>query len=82
MPLADCRARALTVDEPQLKQRAWRYSAISMYLITAWHTFPLVWLANQLGLGTGTQITISYIVTDVLAKFLPPSLYISVATAP
>jgi bacteriorhodopsin len=68
-------------DNPRRKKSSTSYRAVCAYLVLAWHSFPIVWTANVLGKATRTQIEIGYIICDVLAKFLPPSLYLTVATS-
>ena len=82
MPLRACQLRAYRSDDPARKSSASRFLWVSAYLGLIWHGFPAVWLANALGLTTDMEYRIGYIVTDVLAKFLPPSLYLAVATTP
>ena len=81
-PLRACQLRARRSDDPARKSSASRFLSVSAYLGLIWHGFPAVWLANALGLTTDMEYRIGYIVTDVLAKFLPPSLYLAVATTP
>lgn len=81
LPLVDCYSHAVLSDNPWRKKSATSYRAVCAYLVLAWHGFPLVWTANVLGKATRTQIEIGYIICDVLAKFLPPSLYLTVATS-
>ena len=82
-PLSGCRRQELeSPDSPQCKYRARRYRAIAIYLTTAWHGFPVVWLANECGWASGDRVVrIGYVAMDVLSKFIPPSLYITYATA-
>lgn len=80
LPLAEVYRHEARSDEPQRRQRASIYRAVCAYLVLAWHGFPAVWMANVLGKAPPRQIEVGYVVCDVLAKFLPPSLYLAVAT--
>ena len=82
MPLRACQLRARRSDDPARKHSASRFLSVSAYLGLIWHGFPAAWLANALGLTTDMEYRIGFVVMDVLAKFLPPSLYLAVATIP
>ena len=81
-PLRACQMRALRSDDPARKHSASRFLSVSAYLSLIWHGFPAIWLANVLGLTTDMHFRLAYVVMDILAKFLPPSLYLAVATTP
>jgi len=81
LPLLECYRRERTSDDPGRKRRATSYRFVCAYLVLAWHCFPLIWMCNVLGWATESQVEVGFVVCDVLAKFLPPSLYLTVATA-
>ena len=82
MPLRTCQMRAHRSDDPARKHSASRFLSVTAYLSLIWHCFPAIWLANVLGLTTDMHFRLAFVVMDVLAKFLPPSLYLAVATTP
>ncbi len=82
MPLRTCQMRAHRSDDPARKHSASRFLSVTAYLSLIWHGFPAIWLANVLGLTTDMHFRLAFVVMDVLAKFLPPSLYLAVATTP
>jgi len=57
-----------------------RLRGIAFYLLCTWHVFPAIWAAGLIGWLTPHSMRVCYVVSDVLAKFLPATLYISVAT--
>ena len=81
-PLRACQMRALRSEDPARKQNASYFLTVSAYLALVWHGFPVIWLANVLGLITDIQCRVGLATTDVLSKFLPPSLYLAIATTP
>lgn len=77
VPLQHCRQHRIAMDDAEGKHASKRYQRSALYLVAAWHTFPIVWaLDNFFGLPD-EQVRAGYLVSDILAKFLPPSLYIS-----
>jgi bacteriorhodopsin len=57
-----------------------RFRAIAFYLLFVWHIFPVVWAAGLLGWLSPHSMRVGYVICDVFAKFLPATLYLSVAT--
>lgn len=78
-PLSACSMHALLLPTPTSRGLAFRFRAIAAYLLCAWHAFPLVWLIELLGGVSARGARIGYLVADLLAKFLPITLYISAA---
>ena len=66
-----------TLPQARAPGVAFRFNAIAIYLFCAWHTFPVVWATELLGGVSPQGARMGYLVADVLAKFLPVSLYIS-----
>ena len=54
----------------------------ALFFAVAWHGFPLVWGAGVLGLAADQHARLGYVLCDVLAKFLPASIYVSLAVDP
>jgi hypothetical protein len=81
-PLASCRDHTLAMDAARTKYAAaLRYRRTTAYFLAVYHAFPLVWLLANVGWLDDTMARRAYMVADVLAKLLPPSLYISMIEA-
>ena len=77
-PLRACsRYARATLPQARAPGVAFRFNAIAIYVLCAWHTFPVVWATELLGGVSPQGARMGYLVADVLAKFLPVSLYIS-----
>jgi len=74
--LAACGRHALAANSSSL---AFKFRAVAAYFLIAWHVFPTVWALSLLGLLTPLQGRLGYLFCDVLAKFLPITLYMSAA---
>lgn len=78
-PLAACQRHVLSTDT---KAVADRYRKVSLYLILVYHVFPLVWALDNTGWLGDYEARMGYTVADVLAKLLPPSIYITMLAMP
>jgi len=76
-PLATCREHSITLDAAANSAAAQRYTRVAAYLITAWHSFPIVWACDNSGVLSDEEARLAYIVADILAKVLPPSVYVT-----
>ena len=54
----------------------------AVFFTVAWHGFPLVWGAGVLGVAGDARVRLGYVLCDVVAKFLPASIYVSLAVDP
>ena len=54
----------------------------AVFFTVAWHGFPLVWGAGVLGAVGDARVRLGYVLCDVVAKFLPASIYVSLAVDP
>ena len=54
----------------------------AVFFTVAWHGFPLVWGAGVLGVVGDARVRLGYVLCDVVAKFLPASIYVSLAVDP
>ena len=52
------------------------------FFVAAWHLFPAVWFAGALGLVSEARVRLGFVGCDVLAKFLPAAIYVSLAVDP
>lgn len=52
------------------------------YLWLSWHSFPIVWLLGAFGAVDGEQREVLFTVGDLLAKFLPVSMYLALLAVP
>ena len=81
-PLADCREHTLAKDAASVKYtNALRYRRTTVYFLVVYHIFPLVWLGSNMGWLADPTVRRAYMVADILAKLVPPSLYISMIEA-
>eukprot|EP00310_Coccolithus_braarudii_P002964 CAMPEP_0183360580 /NCGR_PEP_ID=MMETSP0164_2-20130417/55625_1 /TAXON_ID=221442 /ORGANISM="Coccolithus pelagicus ssp braarudi, Strain PLY182g" /LENGTH=295 /DNA_ID=CAMNT_0025534977 /DNA_START=104 /DNA_END=991 /DNA_ORIENTATION=+ len=80
-PLSDAQAHPIPHDDAARKNLAkHRLRGMQLYLLVAWHAFPVVWSVDQLGwLDHGATRT-AYFISDVIAKLLPISIYLTVAS--
>ena len=79
-PLLTCSDRVTRTLPPNVAAGLrFRLRAIATYLLLSWHAFPLVWGLDTLGLLSPFASRMGYLIADVLAKFLPITLYFSVA---
>ena len=78
LPLAACR-KSLVTDDPELKYVAiLRYRRLAVYFTGMWHLFPVIWLLGNQGMINNNQMLMAYMVSDLLAKIMPPSVYLSI----
>jgi len=52
------------------------------YLWVTWHSFPLVWLLGAFGLVDGETREVLFTLADLMAKFLPVSMYLALLAVP
>lgn len=77
-PLSACSEHALAASAaPSARSIAFRCRAVAAYLLCVWHVFPLVWVLALVGALSHESARIGYVVADVLAKFLPVTLYVT-----
>jgi hypothetical protein len=61
---------------------AGRLANVRAFFFVSWHLFPLVWAAGCSGALADVHLRLGYVACDVVAKFLPVSLYVSLMTNP
>jgi len=76
-PLAECSAYVLALQPTVSHSLAFRFRAVAVFLVFAWHIFPAVWALNILGGISAGGARMGYLVADLFAKFLPLSFYAS-----
>ena len=82
-PLLACSSHVATTTPAVLAQSLrFRFRAVAAYLLFVWHSFPLVWFLDVIGVLTPHQSRMGYVIADVLAKFLPINLYITAVLEP
>lgn len=74
-PLERCKQKYSKIDHLVV-----RFSALKSFVVFSWHLFPFVWFLGYLGLVNSMQVRLGLLICDVIAKFLPVSLYISSMT--
>ena len=80
VPLQACSTHVLAALPPTTgRALSFRFRAIAVYLGVAWHMFPVVWALEIGGATTANGARFGYVIADVLAKFLPVTLYVSAA---
>jgi hypothetical protein len=78
-PLGRARAAAEGAGDGAL---AGRIAHMRTFFVAAWHLFPAVWFAGALGLVSEARVRLGFVGCDVLAKFLPAAIYVSLAVDP
>ena len=78
-PIAVCIERAQGSARADKANEVLRFRRVCTYLIITYHAFPLVWACDNLGWLPDAEVRIGYMMADIMAKLLPPSIYITVA---
>ena len=73
---------AAAADAARDAALAARLRRARLFFVVAWHGFPAVWAAGALGFVDAEGVRLGFVACDVLAKFLPASIYVSLAVSP